>query len=183
MDGNERAGQSLRLCAAAASLTRSPLLNSWDCGQFIAHNPDSGAVDFRQAFACNYSSCPRPTSASFNARHAGASSPCAPPIRRRTCRSRSASDSSIVGHVLLLLEGISLRPEHFFNGSPAPSPECHRKARAEARTESTKLIAAAVIAAIRLNKETIENSPAVHSKVAESLKLADMIVAKMKNVS
>jgi hypothetical protein len=74
------------------------------------------------------------------------------------------------------------RPEHFFNGSPAPSPECHRQARAEARAESTKLIAAAVIAAIRLNKEKIENSPAVHSKVAESLKLAEMIVSKMKNL-
>jgi hypothetical protein len=38
-----------------------------------------------------------------------------------------------------------------------------------------------VIAAIRLNKEKIENSPAVYSKVAESLKLAEMIVAKLKN--
>jgi len=44
------------------------------------------------------------------------------------------------------------------------------------------MIAAAVIAAIRLNKEKIENSPAVHSKVAESLKRAEMIVAKMKNM-
>jgi len=35
--------------------------------------------------------------------------------------------------------------------------------------------------AIRLNKEKIDNSPAVHSKVAESLKLAEMIVSRMKN--
>ena len=48
--------------------------------------------------------------------------------------------------------------------------------------ESTRLVAA-VITAIRLNKEKIENSPAVHSKVAESLKLAEMIVAKMRSPS
>jgi len=64
-----------------------------------------------------------------------------------------------------------------------PSPECHRQARAEVRVEGAKIIAAAVIAAIRLNKENVENSPAVHSKVAESLRLAEMIVAKMKNAS
>jgi hypothetical protein len=45
------------------------------------------------------------------------------------------------------------------------------------------MIAAAVIAAIRLNKDKIENSPAVHSKVSESLKLAEMIVARMKTLS
>ena len=43
------------------------------------------------------------------------------------------------------------------------------------------MIAAAVIAAIRLNKEKFENSLAVHFKVAESLKLAEMIVARMKS--
>src|SRR5437763_8900791 len=43
-------------------------------------------------------------------------------------------------------------PEAMFNGEPAPSPECFKRARQSARTENAKLIAAAVIAGIRLNK-------------------------------
>src|SRR5579859_1517003 len=73
------------------------------------------------------------------------------------------------------------RPEHLFNGSPAPSPKCHRRSRAEGRAESTKMIAAAVIAAIRLNRDDINNSPVVHAKIADSVKLAEMIVARMKS--
>jgi hypothetical protein len=69
-----------------------------------------------------------------------------------------------------------------FNGSPSPSPDCAKRTRAEGRSENAKLIGAAVIAAIRLNKEEIKNSPAVHSKVADSLRLAEMIISKMKNL-
>ena len=43
------------------------------------------------------------------------------------------------------------------------------------------MIAAAVIAAIRLNREEIKNSPVVHTKISDSLRLAEMIVSKMKN--
>jgi hypothetical protein len=43
------------------------------------------------------------------------------------------------------------------------------------------LIAAAVIAAIRLNHEESKNSLVLHAKIGDSLKLADMIVAKVKN--
>lgn len=73
------------------------------------------------------------------------------------------------------------RPEDFFNGSPAPSPECHKRARNSARTENAKLIAASLIAAIRLNRQEIANTPVVHGKISESLKLAEMIVAKMND--
>lgn len=66
-----------------------------------------------------------------------------------------------------------------FNGSPAPSPECYRRARTGARTENAKLIAASVIAAIRLNRDDIKNTPIVHAKINDSLKLAELIVAKM----
>lgn len=75
------------------------------------------------------------------------------------------------------------KPENMFNGSPAPSPDCSKRARSHGRSENAKLIAAAVIAAIRLNREEITNSPAVHSKVSDSLKLAERIVAKMKSLS
>jgi hypothetical protein len=72
-------------------------------------------------------------------------------------------------------------PEAMFNGSPAPSPECFKRARQSARTENAKLIAAAVIAAIRLNRDEIKSTPIVHAKINDSLKLAEMIVAKIKN--
>jgi len=70
-------------------------------------------------------------------------------------------------------------PEALFNGSPAPSPECFKRARQSARTENAKLIAAAVIAAIRLNRDEIKNSPVVHAKISDSLRLAEMIIARM----
>jgi hypothetical protein len=54
--------------------------------------------------------------------------------------------------------------------------------RLQGRSENAKLIAAAVIAAIRLNRDEIKNSPVVHSKFTDSLKLAEMIVAKLKNL-
>ena len=43
------------------------------------------------------------------------------------------------------------------------------------------MLAAAVIAAIRLNRDDVDNSPVVHTKIADSLRLAEMIVARMKN--
>jgi hypothetical protein len=42
-------------------------------------------------------------------------------------------------------------------------------------------IAAAVIAAIRLNRDEIKNSPVVHAKISDSLRLAEMIVTRMKS--
>lgn len=72
-------------------------------------------------------------------------------------------------------------PESMFNGSPAPSPECFKRAQQSARTENAKLIAAAVIAAIRLNRDEIKNSPVVHAKISDSLRLAEMIVSKMSS--
>lgn len=71
-------------------------------------------------------------------------------------------------------------PEKMFNGTPAPSPECHRRARMAARTDNARLIAAAVIAAIRLNREEIKDSPVIQRKIADSLRLAEMIVATMQ---
>jgi hypothetical protein len=66
------------------------------------------------------------------------------------------------------------RPEDMFNGSLTPSRECFKRARRSARAENAKLIAAAVIAAIRLNRDEIKNTPVVHAKISDSLKLAEM---------
>src|SRR5262249_34679365 len=57
------------------------------------------------------------------------------------------------------------RPADLFNGSPTPSPDCFKRAGQSARTENAKLIAPAVIAAIRLNREEIKNSPVVHARI------------------
>jgi hypothetical protein len=83
--------------------------------------------------------------------------------------------------VFLLLDRLAVSARSDVQWEPAPSPECFKRARQSARTENARLIAAAVIAAIRLNREEIKNSPVVHAKISDSLKLADMIVAKMKN--
>src|SRR5947199_8158372 len=55
------------------------------------------------------------------------------------------------------------KPVSMFNVSPAPSPDFAKRPRVEGRIENAKLIAAAVIAAIRLNSEDMKNSAAVHS--------------------
>jgi hypothetical protein len=54
-------------------------------------------------------------------------------------------------------------------------------ARNSAGTENAKLIAASVIAAIRLNREEIKDAPTIHAKIRDSLKLADMIVSRSRN--
>jgi hypothetical protein len=42
------------------------------------------------------------------------------------------------------------------------------------------LIAASLIAAVRLNREEIKSSPVVHSKIADSIRLAEMIQARLR---
>ena|SRR6267154_2453081 len=75
-----------------------------------------------------------------------------------------------------------------FKGSPCPSDNCReRKAGSTGSSkEETKrinnaiLIAASLIAAVRLNREEIKPSPAVVSKIADSIRLAEMIEARLR---
>ena len=39
---------------------------------------------------------------------------------------------------------------------------------------------ASLIAAVRLNREEIKSSPTVHSKIADSIRLAEMIEARLR---
>jgi hypothetical protein len=47
-------------------------------------------------------------------------------------------------------------------------------------SNSVLLIAASLIAAVRLNREEIMSSPAVYSKIADSIRLAEMIQARLR---
>src|SRR5437867_4338771 len=50
----------------------------------------------------------------------------------------------------------------------------------ERKPKAVLLIAAPLIAAVRLNREEIKSSPIVHSKIAHSIPLAEMIQARLR---
>ncbi len=83
-------------------------------------------------------------------------------------------------------------PNEVFKGSPVPSQNCASKRSSagpnrnnsnnkEAKnSNSVLLIAASLIAAVRLNREEIKSSPAVYSKITDSIRLAEMIQARLR---
>jgi len=86
-------------------------------------------------------------------------------------------------------------PGEVYKGPPGPSVRCgaNRSVRStdtqnndshnnkEAKnSNSVLLIAASLIAAVRLNREEIMSSPAVYSKIADSIRLAEMIQARLR---
>ena len=75
-------------------------------------------------------------------------------------------------------------PAEIFKDSPGPSSSCYDRGKAtikeEKKPNAVLLIAASLIAAVRLNREEIKPSPAVHSKIADSIRLAEMIQARLR---
>ena len=74
-------------------------------------------------------------------------------------------------------------PAEIFKGSPGPSSNCYDRGkppREEQKPNAVLLIAASLIAAVRLNREEIKSSPVVHSKIADSIRLAEMIQARLR---
>jgi hypothetical protein len=80
-------------------------------------------------------------------------------------------------------------PAEVFKGPPGPSSNCHRRTPPnpnnnnkddEKKPNAVLLIAASLIAAVRLNREEIRSSPSVHSKIADSIRLAEMIQARLR---
>ena len=81
-------------------------------------------------------------------------------------------------------------PAEVFKGPPGPSSNCYRRTPPNPSINSKKddqkipnavlLIAASLIAAVRLNREEIRSSPSVHSKIADSIRLAEMIQARLR---
>jgi hypothetical protein len=80
-------------------------------------------------------------------------------------------------------------PTEVFKGQPSPSNTCseHRSEEAsknnqeEKRSNAVILIAASLIAAVRLNREEIRPSPSVTAKIADSIRLAEMIQARLRH--
>jgi hypothetical protein len=79
-------------------------------------------------------------------------------------------------------------PAEVFKGPPGPSAKCQANRSAssannnnkEARKTSVLLIAASLIAAVRLNREEIKSSPVVYARIADSIRLAEMIRARLR---
>jgi len=74
-------------------------------------------------------------------------------------------------------------PAEIFKGSPGPSRNCYdrgKPAKEEQKPSAVLFIAASLIAAVRLNREEIKPSPVVHSKIADSIRLAEMIQARLR---
>jgi len=74
-------------------------------------------------------------------------------------------------------------PPEIFKGSPGPSSNCYdrgKPAKEEQKSSAVLLIAASLIDAVRLNREEIKPSPVVHSKIADSIRLAEMIQARLR---
>ena len=71
-----------------------------------------------------------------------------------------------------------------FKDSPGPSSNCYERAKPnikeEKKPDAAVLIAASLIAAVRLNREEIKSTPAVQSKIADSIRLAQMIQARLR---
>ncbi len=80
-------------------------------------------------------------------------------------------------------------PAEVFKGPPGPSASCQANRSVSAgnnnnkearKTDSVLLIAASLIAAVRLNREEIKSSPVVYAKIADSIRLAEMIQARLR---
>jgi hypothetical protein len=75
-------------------------------------------------------------------------------------------------------------PAEIFKDSPGPSSSCYDRRKStikEAKKPNAVLfIAASLIAAVRLNREEIKPSPVVYSKIADSIRLAEMIQARLR---
>lgn len=79
-------------------------------------------------------------------------------------------------------------PTEVFKGPPSPGAGCARNRTSKLPNNnkdakslnSALLIAASLIAAVRLNREEIKSSPAVYTKIADSIRLAEMIQARLR---
>ena len=74
-------------------------------------------------------------------------------------------------------------PPEIFKGSPGPSSNCYdrgKPTKEEQKPGAILFIAASLIAAVRLNREEIKPSPVVHTKIADSIRLAEMILARLR---
>jgi|SRR5581483_4699120 len=75
-------------------------------------------------------------------------------------------------------------PAEIFKGAPGPSSNCYDRKnpnnKEERKPNAVLLIAASLIAAVRLNREEIKSSPVVYSKIADSIRLAEMIQSRLR---
>jgi hypothetical protein len=84
----------------------------------------------------------------------------------------------------MLLGCITFSPAEIFKGAPGPSSNCYDREKpnnqGERELNAVLPIAASLIADVRLNREEIKSSPVVYSKIADSIRLAVMIQARLR---
>lgn len=78
-------------------------------------------------------------------------------------------------------------PTEIFKGHPARSPTCPvqkaangTQARKDDKTNGAMLVAASLIAAVRLGRNEVKPSPVLHSTIVDSVHLAGLILKKLQ---
>jgi hypothetical protein len=103
-------------------------------------------------------------------------------------KAESSPQGSVIVSCACCWAAYRYSPAEVFKDSPSPSSNCYERAKPrnlannkeEKKPSAVLLIAASLIAAVRLNREEIKSSPIVHSKIADSIRLAEMIEARLR---
>jgi len=65
-------------------------------------------------------------------------------------------------------------------GTPAPNPQCARRTSKESKTDGAVLVAASVVAAIRLRGAEVKPSPKLTATIKDSVELARLVLAELQ---
>ncbi len=115
-----------------------------------------------------------------------------PQVEHAEARSEPPPQESVIVTCSCCWSAFRYNPTEVFKAQPSPSNACPERRKIEgtqnARENQSKetkpnaavLIAASFIAAIRLNREEIKPSPSVTAKIADSIRLAEMIQARLQ---
>ncbi len=99
-------------------------------------------------------------------------------------RQEGAPTHALVVTCSCCLATFRYEPDTIFRASPAPGNSCERYrqgSKSDEKKRNALFLAAALIAAVRLNREEIKPTPVVHAKIADSILLAEMIQRRLQN--
>lgn len=65
-------------------------------------------------------------------------------------------------------------------GEPAPNPQCVKRRSKESKTDGAVLVAASVVAAIRLRGQEVKPSPKLTATIKDSVELARLVLAELQ---
>jgi len=107
-----------------------------------------------------------------------------------TARSKPPPQEPVIVSYSCCWSAFRYNPAEVFKGQPSPSNACSERRKIENasnnpndkenRQNAAILIDASFIAAVRLNREEIKPSPSVTAKISDSIRLAEMIQARLQ---